>query len=205
MHAGIVDPHVLPIANSYVTLPSAIASPHRILLARSRCFWMLTTALLHLSNCRLLWVARQKLLVVAGRALLMISHNSILAAHPAVQGALQLSAQRELVQVVAALGAQDESLVGQLLVVQLVQPVLDILDLLLGGLGGEGRLDGIGDGGCLAVGAEAGRCAFGGQLRGRHGQQNSRLREILRCAMAEGGAGGEDGTEQRWRYLRWEP
>jgi hypothetical protein len=117
----------------------------------------------------LVLLPQRALLIPRTRRPLFLPHHRILPPHPPPQRALQLRAERQLAQVLAALLRQHEALAGQLLVLQLLQPFFDVFDLLLRRVGGQGGLDCVGDGGRGAVGAETGRGALGGELGGsRH-------------------------------------
>lgn len=74
------------------------------------------------------------------------SHDGILAAHPPTQGALQLSAQGQLLQIDALLLVELDSLLAQSLgvIIKTVDGLADVLDLGDGAVAGVVGLDGVG-------------------------------------------------------------
>lgn len=106
--------------------------------------------------------ATQRLLVQDVDLLLL--HDGVLVVHAAAEGALDLGAEGELGEVLALLGAGDEALLGEVLVVEAVEAVGDVGDFDAAALGGDGRRVG-GEGGRGRVGRHADGGALGGELR----------------------------------------
>lgn len=87
------------------------------------------------------------------------SHDSVLAGHTAIKGALELGAEGKGVQVGGLIFGKDDALLGEGLVLHAGKTMLNVVDL---GVGRVGGLDCASDRwGSHAVGAEAGRGARG--------------------------------------------
>lgn len=90
------------------------------------------------------------------RAAGALPHDGVLTRHPPVEGAVELGTEGQLGHVGPLLLAQDDTLLGQSLVLHALEALLDVGDL------GRGRVGGLDGGGARwrhAVCAHANRCA----------------------------------------------